>query len=130
MSEPESIQEYIESLQPLPLAHLEWMAGHIDKERFPDRYKAIVDAISEKRLHAPQAEGESSEDKILRTMGLLSIVYLVLAILGGVRFLRGMMHGSDVAWWASALVILMNILMYVGFRLRKGWVIISSYSLS
>lgn len=55
MSEPESIEEYIESLHPLPVVHLEWMASHIDKERFPERYKAIMDAISEKKLH-PQDE--------------------------------------------------------------------------
>jgi len=124
MSQPESIEEYIESLRPLPIAHLEWMAEQIDKERFPDRYKAILDAISERRLHAPQAEGDPSERKILRTMDFLSMVYLVLAIFGGIGFLWGTMHGRDIAWWGSALIsILMNVSMYAGFRLRKGWVI-------
>jgi len=56
MSEPESIKEYIESLRPLPVHHLECMAAHVDKERFPERYKAIMDVISEKKLHA-QNEG-------------------------------------------------------------------------
>jgi membrane protease YdiL (CAAX protease family) len=124
MSQPESIEEYIESLRPLPIAHLEWMAEHIDKEKFPDRYKAIVDAISEKRLDAPQAKRDPSERKILRTMDLLSMVYLVLAIFGGIGFLGGMMHGKDIAWLGSVLInILMYVSMYTGFRLRKGWVI-------
>jgi len=52
MSEPESIEEYIQSLRPLPVGHLEWMAAHVDKERFPERYKAIMDVISEKKLQA------------------------------------------------------------------------------
>ena len=49
MNEFESIEEYIKSLRPLPIAHLEWMAQNIDKETYPDRYKAIVDTISDKR---------------------------------------------------------------------------------
>jgi len=49
MNEFESIEEYIKSLRPLPIAHLEWMAQNIDKEIYPDRYKAIVDTISDKR---------------------------------------------------------------------------------
>ncbi len=55
MSEPETIEEYIESLRSLPVGHLEWMATCINKEIFPERYKAIIDAISEKKLH-PQGE--------------------------------------------------------------------------
>jgi uncharacterized RDD family membrane protein YckC len=49
MSDPETIEEYIESLRPLPIAHLEWMAQHIDKEKYSERYKAILDVISDKR---------------------------------------------------------------------------------
>lgn len=67
MSEPESIEEYLESLRPLAVGHLEWMAAHIDKERFPDRYKAIIDAISEKRLH-PENE-ENNTHKVIRYAG-------------------------------------------------------------
>ncbi len=63
MSEPESIEDYIESLRPLPVGHLEWMAVHVDKERFPERYKAIIDAISEKKLH-PQVEETSPQEEI------------------------------------------------------------------
>jgi uncharacterized membrane protein YjgN (DUF898 family) len=55
MSKPETIEEYIESLRPLTVGHLEWMATYVDKELFPERYKAIIDAISEKKLH-PQGE--------------------------------------------------------------------------
>lgn len=55
MSEPEGIEEYIESLRWLSVGYLEWMATHIDKERFPERYKAITDAILEKKLH-PQVK--------------------------------------------------------------------------
>lgn len=56
MSEPETIEEYIESLRPLPIAHLEWMAQHIDKEKYPERYKAIVDVISDKRSRPESSE--------------------------------------------------------------------------
>ena len=62
MNDFESIEEYIKSLRPLPIAHLEWMAQHIDKETYPDRYKAIVDAISDKR-----SRPESSEEIMLPT---------------------------------------------------------------
>ncbi len=57
MSEPESIEEYIQSIRLLPLGHLEWMAAHIDKERFSDRYKAIIDVITEKK---PRAQHEDT----------------------------------------------------------------------
>lgn len=67
MSEIESIEEYLESLRPLPVAHLEWMVAHIDKERFPDRYKAIINEISEKRLR-PRNE-ESNKHKAMSYAG-------------------------------------------------------------
>ena len=63
MSDPESIEEYIKSLRPLPVRHLEWMAANIDKERFSERYKAIIDAISEKRLH-PEVEDTGTHEEI------------------------------------------------------------------
>jgi len=69
MSEPESIEEYIQSLRPLPVAHLEWMAAHVDKERFPERYKAIIDAISEKKLH-PQGEDTGAHDETSEEISL------------------------------------------------------------
>jgi hypothetical protein len=82
MSEPESIQEYIESLRLLSLAQLEWMAGYIDKEKFPERYKAIIDAISERRLQ-PQAEVITSpQGWIIQTVRILSKIYLFLALIG------------------------------------------------
>ncbi len=56
MSEPESIEEYLESLRPLPVGHLEWMAAHIDKEKYPERYKAIVDVISNKKSRPEGSE--------------------------------------------------------------------------
>ena len=68
MSEPETIEEYIESLRPLPVGHLEWMATHIDKERFPERYKAIIDAISQKRLQPPTEE--QSPPKVVITVNV------------------------------------------------------------
>ncbi len=63
MSEPESIEEYIESLHPLPLDYLEWMAAHVDKERFPERYKAIIDVISEKKLHSQDEDTGAHEER-------------------------------------------------------------------
>ena len=59
MSERESIEEYIESLRPLPVGHLEWMAKHVDKERFPERYKAIIDTITERKLHPENEENRT-----------------------------------------------------------------------
>jgi uncharacterized RDD family membrane protein YckC len=59
MSKPEIIEEYIESLRQLTVSHLEWMATHVDKEMFPERYKAIIDAISEKRLHPGNEESNT-----------------------------------------------------------------------
>ncbi len=123
MSASESIEEYIESLRPLPIAHLQWMAEHIDRERFPDRYKAIIDEISEKKLHPPRVEEQPSEHKILQTMDILSKVYLVLAVLVALKFLWGMIHGKEVALWGMAISLLMNAAMYIGFRYRKLWVI-------
>lgn len=74
MSEPETIDQYIESLRPLSVGHLEWMAARVDKERFPERYKAIIDAISEKKLHAQDedtgANDETSEELNLREEGM------------------------------------------------------------
>ncbi|MFB3884407.1 MAG: YjgN family protein [Thermodesulfobacteriota bacterium] len=58
MISEETIEEYIKSLRPLPIAHLEWMAANVDKERYPERHKAIIDAISEKKL---QPQGEDNE---------------------------------------------------------------------
>jgi uncharacterized RDD family membrane protein YckC len=67
MSELESIEEYLESLRTLPVGRLEWMAAHIDKERFHDRYKAIIDAISERKLHPGNEENDTR--KIIRYAG-------------------------------------------------------------
>ena len=61
MSKPEIIEEYIESLRQLTVSHLEWMATHVDKEMFPDRYKAIIDAISEKKLHPGKEENNTHQ---------------------------------------------------------------------
>ena len=121
MSEPESLQEYIESLRPLSLAHLEWMAEHIDKERFPERYKAIIDEISEKRLQPPTEVKTPPKDWIIQTVNILSKIYLFLALIGLVGLVANLTIGKDVDF-KIVVVIFLCVLSYASLKIRNKWV--------
>ena len=120
MGEPESIKEYIESLRPLSLAHLEWMAGHIDKESFPERYKAIIDAISEKRLQPPTKVEKSHQDWIIQTVSVLSKIYLFLALIGLVALAFNLTMGTKISLKLLA-GILLCVLSYATLEIRNKW---------
>jgi uncharacterized protein len=122
MSEPESIQEYIESLRPLSLAHLEWMAGHIDKERFSERYKAIIDAISEKRLQPPTEVKTSPQDWIIQTVSILSKIYLFLALIVLVGLVVNLATGKDISS-KGVVIISLCVLSYASLEIRNKWVV-------
>jgi membrane protease YdiL (CAAX protease family) len=122
MGDPESIQEYIDSLRSLPLAHLEWMAENIDQEKFPERYKAVLDEISEKRLHPPAEVTPSQQDWIVRTVSILSKIYLVLGVLALVGLVVRLAIGKDVNF-KIVVVIFLCVLSYASLRIREKCVV-------
>jgi len=63
--ESRNLEEYAEHIRELSFTDLEDIALHIDKESYPDRYQAVIDLISEKRLQSSRIEEESRRDKLI-----------------------------------------------------------------
>jgi hypothetical protein len=118
---------YIESLRRLPLFKLEWMAKKIDIERFPDRYQAIVDTISEKKNLQPSEEEKNTaqEDaRIFMIVARIRRVYLAFLIIGSIGLLWRIFHPFILK--ENLEILLYAILwtpIYYGLLSEKGWVI-------
>lgn len=118
---------YIESLRRLPLFQLEWMAKKINIERFPDRYQAIVDTISEKKNLQPYGEERNTaqEDaRIFKMVARIRRVYLVFLIISWIALLWRILHLLNLK--ENLEILLYAILWtatYYGLLFKNGWVI-------
>ncbi len=104
----------------MPLAHLEWMAERIDRERFPERYKAIAAEILEKKLHPPTEVKASPRDWIVQTVSILSKIYLFLGLIGLVGLVVKLTTGKDFSF-SKVVTVFLYVLSYVSFKIRNKW---------
>lgn len=118
-----TIEEYVESVRGVSLVHLEWMVNHVDKEKYPERCRAIVDAIEEKRHQAIREEKIDAESPVLRKTKLFSGIYLAFAIIRLLALLSKLIKG-DSGTGEMALSTLIDVLLYLGYKHRSKWVLL------
>jgi hypothetical protein len=132
MSEPETIEEYIESLRPLSISHLEWMAQNIDKEKYPERYKAIVDAISDKKSRPESFEETTLPSgkpmvRIITITGRIRKLYFVFVCIGTLDTIFNLLGMSENLQkgehWQGIINTLLYLVLYVGIRIKAKWFI-------
>jgi hypothetical protein len=80
-AEPKSgfrnLEEYVEYIRGLSLTDLEDIACHVDKGNYPERYQAVIDLISQKRLPSQKMEDTSRNNKTSSRVKLLSKIIAV-----------------------------------------------------
>lgn len=95
---------------------------HIDKERFAERYKAIIDEISEKRLQPPTEVKTSPQDWIIKTISILSKICFFLGLIGLFGLVVKLVRGKDVNFKIVVAIFLL-LLSYASLKIRNKWVV-------
>jgi hypothetical protein len=103
------------------------MARKINIERFPDRYQAIVDTISEKKgLQPSDEEKNTAQDnaRIFKRVARIRRIYLVFLIIAWIALLWRISHSSDLKDnLENLLYAILWTAIYYGLLFKSGWII-------
>lgn len=104
--------------------------NNMDREKYPDRFKAIVGEIEKRNIKQPEQKKEIKtelqikQDRLQAVIIWIQRLYLLLALIfTPLCILVLIKAGLTTAFWHGLLSVLIYITIYFGLRQRRSWVI-------
>lgn len=103
--------------------------NNMDREKYPDRFKAIVGEIEKRNIKQPEQKKEIKtelqikQDRLQAVIIWIKRLYLLLVFSSVIAIIYEVIKRLDKEILTSLLSLLVNMSVYLGLKQKKSWLI-------